>query len=172
LREHAVDQVADIAAPVREAGRAGQVRVVVAGLIVLAALAYLVWASFPQGTVYYQTVEELSRKPSDPQPVRVAGLVAQGSIERSTGTPRLQFEIVDGTGGTASTGGTGDAGSGSMKVQYDGVVPDIFGPDIEVVVEGRRDAAGVFQADTLLAKCPSRFESAVPTPGSGGEPRS
>lgn len=133
------------------ANRSGQMRVVAAGILVLGALAYLVWASLPQGTVYYQTVKELSQRPSDPQPVRVAGAVAEGSIERGGAGSSLRFDILD--------------GSDRLPVSYAGVVPDIFGPNIEVVVEGKRDAGGVFQAQTLLAKCPSRFESAVPTPG-------
>lgn len=141
------------AAPARN--RAGQLRVVAAGALVLAALVYLVGASLPQGTVYYQTVQELRQRPADPRPVRVAGAVAEGSIQRGAAESRLRFELLDG----------GDR----LPVVYRGVVPDIFGPNIEVVVEGQRDESGVFQAQTLLAKCPSRFESAVPTPD--GAPR-
>ncbi len=136
-------------------GRGGQVRVLAAGLLVLAALAYLVGASLPQGTVYYQTVAEIQRRPADAQPVRVAGLVAAGSVERG-GPAGLQFAIAD--------------GADRLPVVYHGVVPDIFGPQVEVVVEGRRDPSGVFQAQTLLAKCPSRFQSAVPTPSGANRP--
>jgi len=120
-----------------------------AGLLMFGALAYLVWASLPQGTVYYQTVAELQRQTNDPRPVRVAGIVAPGSTRKSA-PAGLEFTIQD--------------GADRLPVAYHGVVPDIFGPQIEVVVEGRRDAAGVFQAQTLLAKCPSRFQNAVPTP--------
>jgi len=45
----------------------------------------------------------------------------------------------------------------SMPVDYRGQLPDIFRPGIQVVVEGRIGADGVFHARTLLAKCPSRF---------------
>lgn len=135
--------------------RGGQMRVIMAGLLVLGALAYLVWASLPQGTVYYKTVLELRQSPRDLAPVRVAGVVAGGSIRKDPAAGRISFDVVE--------------GQDRLPVQYAGVVPDIFGPDIQVVVEGQRDAGGVFQAQTLLAKCPSRFESAVPTPG--GAPR-
>ena len=133
--------------------RVGQLRVIIAGLILLGAVAYLVWASFPQGTVYYQTVQELKQRGNDPEPIRVAGTVATGSIQRDKVSSRLQFQVSDGSDG-----------NDTLPVVYTGVVPDIFGPGIQVVVEGQRDAAGVFQAQTLLAKCPSRFQSAVPTP--------
>lgn len=136
-------------------GRSGQLRVILAGVLVLGAVAYMVMASLPQGTVYYQTVRELLQKPSDGKPVRVAGSVAEGSIKRDAAVSRVTFDVQDGTD--------------SMAVAYSGVVPDIFGPKIDVVIEGQRDASGVFQAQTLLAKCPSRFQNAVPTPG--GAPR-
>lgn len=137
-----------------EKGKGGQLRIFVAGALILGALAYLVLASLPQGTIYYQTVGELQQKEQAAgggEPVRVAGLVADGSIERDAASNLLTFEVQD--------------GNYRMPVAYSGVVPDIFGPDIEVVVEGKRDADGVFQAQTLLAKCPSRFDSAIPTPG-------
>jgi len=136
--------------------RSGQLRVAAAGLLVLGALAYLVWASLPQGTIYYQTVKELRQRATDSRPVRVAGLVAPGSIQRDLTMSRLQFAIQD--------------GADQLPVVYQGVVPDIFGPQIEVVVEGQRDAAGRFQAQNLLAKCPSRFQSAVPTPAGAARP--
>ncbi|MBO0782638.1 MAG: cytochrome c maturation protein CcmE, partial [Ktedonobacteraceae bacterium] len=53
-------------------------------------------------------------------------------------------------------------GNQTMNVAYSGVVPDIFRPGIQVVVEGRYSGQGPFQAQTLLAKCPSKFQSATP----------
>jgi cytochrome c-type biogenesis protein CcmE len=39
-------------------------------------------------------------------------------------------------------------------------VPDLFQDGAEVVVEGRMDpVAGVFVADLVLAKCPSKFQA-------------
>jgi cytochrome c-type biogenesis protein CcmE len=47
-----------------------------------------------------------------------------------------------------------------MPVYYKGgPVPDIFGEEVQVVVEGKVGPDGTFQASTLLAKCPSKFES-------------
>ena len=42
---------------------------------------------------------------------------------------------------------------------YEGVLPDTFTDDIEVVLEGRFGEDGVFQAKTLLTKCGSRYEA-------------
>jgi cytochrome c-type biogenesis protein CcmE len=41
-------------------------------------------------------------------------------------------------------------------------VPDIIGDNIEIVAEGKLDAAGTFTATNVLAKCPSRLENAAP----------
>jgi len=38
------------------------------------------------------------------------------------------------------------------------VVPDMFKSGAEIVVEGKQDAAGVFQADVLMTKCASKYE--------------
>jgi cytochrome c-type biogenesis protein CcmE len=49
--------------------------------------------------------------------------------------------------------------SGEFPVVYKGgPVPDIFGEQVEVVVEGKYLPDGTFAAETLLAKCPSKFE--------------
>ncbi|MDQ3328969.1 MAG: cytochrome c maturation protein CcmE, partial [Chloroflexota bacterium] len=49
--------------------------------------------------------------------------------------------------------------TGRVQVTYGGVVPDIFKDNVEVVLEGSYGSDRVFNADTLLAKCPSKFES-------------
>ena len=43
-------------------------------------------------------------------------------------------------------------GSGEMTVAYQGVLPDLFREGQGVVAEGVLDGAGVFEADTILAK--------------------
>ena len=45
-----------------------------------------------------------------------------------------------------------------LKVRYEDVVPDTFKDHAEVVVEGRMASDGAFDATTLLAKCPSKYE--------------
>jgi cytochrome c-type biogenesis protein CcmE len=57
-----------------------------------------------------------------------------------------------------------DSNGQSLPVVYSGIVPDIFAPGIQVVVEGHYTGQGPFQAQTLLAKCPSKFTAATPTP--------
>jgi len=44
-----------------------------------------------------------------------------------------------------------------MPVVYKGVVPDAFQPEAEVVMEGTLAPSGTFEAASLLAKCPSKY---------------
>jgi cytochrome c-type biogenesis protein CcmE len=120
--------------------------------VVLAAMGYLVFAGLSSATVYYVTVSEFQAQSAvagtgatgaATKPVRVSGYVVPGSIVRDGAL--LRFVMAD--------------GGGSLPVSYRGVVPDIFGAEIQVVVEGRPDGAGGFLATTLLAKCPSKFEA-------------
>jgi cytochrome c-type biogenesis protein CcmE len=43
-------------------------------------------------------------------------------------------------------------GSAKLPVSYKGILPDLFREGQGVVAEGSLDAAGVFRADTVLAK--------------------
>ena len=125
---------------------------VLGGLAILGALIYLVIANTQANAVYYMTVSELKSCAScAAQSVRVAGVVQDRSIVNDNAHQQIRFTIND--------------GKQSLQVVYSGVVPDIFRPGITVVVEGLYTGRGPFQAQTLLAKCPSRFQSATPTPG-------
>ena len=124
---------------------------IIAGLAIAAAVAYLVIANTGASAEYYMTISQLRACSScSAQTVRVAGIVAP-NVARNDKTQVVKFTITD-------TGGT-------LPVTYNGIIPDIFRPGIQVVVEGHL-ANGVFQAQNLLAKCPSKFQSA--TPGTGG----
>lgn len=128
--------------------------VILVGIAILGAVMYLVYTNTQANAAYYLTVAELKHcSTCTVQTVRVAGIVKAGSVVRNDQQHQLQFSISD--------------GGQSLPVTYSGVIPDIFRPGIQVVVEGHYDnshSQGTFQAQTLLAKCPSKFQSATPTP--------
>ncbi len=120
-----------------------------AGLVILGALAYLVYANTQANAVYYMTVSELkscTTAACTSQSVRVAGVVQAGSIVRNDQAQTVKFVITQ--------------GKQTLPVVYSGIVPDIFRPGIEVVVEGHYTGHDPFQAQTLLTKCPSKFQTA------------
>ncbi|MBV9228875.1 MAG: cytochrome c maturation protein CcmE [Chloroflexi bacterium] len=123
---------------------------ILAAIAILGAVVYLVFANTQASAVYYMTVSELKHCTTcAAQSVRVAGIVKAGSVARNDAQEQIAFTIVD--------------GKQTLPVTYSGVVPDIFRPGIQVVVEGHYTGQGPFKAQTLLAKCPSKFQSATPT---------
>lgn len=124
------------------------------GLVgVAAVVSYLVWTGVSETMVYYLTPAELSAKvASDPSfrevGVKMSGKVIPGSYERVDGELLHRFQVRDITDE-----------SKTFWVEYRDALPDTFTPESEVVLEGRLDDAGVFQATTLLTKCGSRYEA-------------
>ncbi len=108
------------------------------GVAVLSLALVLVLFAMRGAIVYFYTPSDLATKTVEPgQRFRLGGLVASGSVKRGAGT-KVDFGVTD----TIET----------VKVRYDGVLPDLFREGQGVVAEGKLDGAGVFQADTVLAK--------------------
>jgi len=113
------------------------------GALVAACVGYLIYSATGTSAQYYETVAEMRSHPSD-RDVRVLGTV-QDDVVRSQGGLHVRFTAVDGGQG--------------VPVDYQGLLPDIFRPGAQVVVQGRLGADGVFHAQVLETKCPSRFSS-------------
>jgi cytochrome c-type biogenesis protein CcmE len=122
-------------------------------VIALAALA-IVFVAMQGSSVYYVTIAEFHGKQANlaaDKEVRVAGKVVPGSITRDDRTKEVSFLAVDKTDPTQT-----------MKVVYDKIVPDTFKDEAEVVVTGTYNN-GVFSANEMLAKCPSKYSSTADT---------
>jgi len=115
------------------------------GAVLAACVGYLIYSAGGAAGNYYVTVAELRAHPPAGE-VRVAGVV--------------QDDVVRGEGGLLIHFTTAEGGA-RLPVVYRGPLPDIFQPGQQVVVEGRLDGDGVFQARSLFAKCPSRFTAAA-----------
>ena len=120
------------------------------GIVVIGGgLSYFIYRAMQSSWAYYYSVDEFSNISSEIQnhSLRLAGKVKKGSITRDLEKMQLTFALA----GTNS----------ELPVRYSDSVPDNFAEDIEVVVEGRLDTAGNFQADTLLTKCESKYKAKV-----------
>ncbi len=119
--------------------------------LVIAAIGYLIYTGATDATMYYLTVSELraaieTGDVAYDENMRLHGKVVNGSIRRGdVGSLRIRF--------IAHEGGV------QAPVVYTGVVPDTFRDDSEVVVEGGYGRDGTFNAHTLYAKCPSKYEA-------------
>jgi len=123
--------------------RKRQIRLVVAlGAAVLLSVA-LIYTSF--------SASSEAREPSELIGVsggsyELTGKVVDDSIERDH--PRLEFEISDRDDPTAT-----------IPVHYEGQVPDPFRDGREVIVTGTvADGVFVAEEDSLITKCPSKFQ--------------
>lgn len=124
-------------------------KLLVAGVILAGAVGYLAFAGVQSGWVYYLPVDQYVADASfHGTRVRLHGTVATDGFAASSGTLAASFQLQGHTR--------------RLPVQYRGVVPDLFKPGGDVVVEGRRDDAGVFQADVLMTKCASKYEPVSP----------
>jgi cytochrome c-type biogenesis protein CcmE len=117
------------------------------GILLSVAFLVVVGMGLPGGMVYYLTVSEFVQTPEGRDDgFRINGRVAEGSVVRAETGGEIGFLLTDGTS--------------SLQVRYRGAVPDAFTEGGEVVVEGRLDDDGAFEAHTLIAKCPSKYEAA------------
>lgn len=111
-------------------------------LAVLSLAGALVLSALRDSIVFFMTPTELSAKQVSPETrLRIGGLVKEGSLIREGLFAR--FEVTD--------------GNKSLPVIYLGALPDLFREQQGVVAEGKLDTAGIFRADTVLAKHDERY---------------
>lgn len=127
------------------------VKLLVAAGVMVAAVGFLVVNAMGSSMAYFHTVSEFQESGIglNGEPVRIGGDVLPGSIEREALASELRFTITD--------------GRATLPVVYNGVVPDIFSEEVEVVAEGTIGPDGTLVATKLLTKCPSRFEADHPS---------
>lgn len=128
-------------------GRSGGLKYILGGVVLLGVIAFVMFSSFQSNTVYYYTLPELYTQQTQltGQTVRVNGPLDKTSIQNDQKNLILKFNLVqDGH---------------VLPVVYRGVAPDTMGSGESVVAEGKLDHNGVFQADNILVKCPSKYET-------------
>ena len=115
-------------------------RFLIGGIIILAAISYLVVGGMKEAVVYFVTPSELKAKESSSANkfLRMGGMVVKGSLQKDLKTLIYRFELTDGTT--------------TFPVFFKGIPPDLFTEGKGAVVEGRIGSDGVFQATTIMAK--------------------
>jgi len=124
---------------------------------VLAILLYFAFTAFQGSAVYYLTVSEaLAQRPGlEGRTVRINGRLVPDSFRRDPDTALARFVLVDQVGEPQG-----------LTVAYPGSVPDLFfNPQSQIVVEGTFGPDGVFRAEQILVKCPSKYSAESPGTG-------
>jgi cytochrome c-type biogenesis protein CcmE len=115
-------------------------RFIIGGLVIFAALSYIVYGGMQEAIVYFVTPSELKAKESGSTNkfLRMGGMVVRGSLHKDLQNLTYRFELTD--------------GNTSFPVFFRGVPPDLFTEGKGAVVEGRIGADGIFHATTIMAK--------------------
>ena len=131
--------------------RKRRIRLVVALSVALLAASALIYTSFSAGSDE-RTAGQLLDAAVAGRTYTLAGTVKAGSVRRGQGV--LWFSVRDPHRPVA------------VRVRYTGIVPDPFREGRGVMVKVRRQG-GLFvgEKDTMVTKCPSKFQVAPPKPG-------
>lgn len=120
-------------------------------LVLVLGLVYLFVSGFRESRSDHMTVSALAGAVAsgdfEDRRVQLAGQVVTGTIEWDQYHHRPEFTVTE----------NGE----NMRVRYVGnaLIPDTFKDDSPVVLEGHwRAAEGVFAAEVVMAKCPSKYE--------------
>jgi cytochrome c-type biogenesis protein CcmE len=91
---------------------------------------------------FYSPSDLIQKQVAAGKRVRIGGLVEQGSVKKLDDA-RIEFVVTD----TVKT----------LKVNYQGLLPDLFREGQGVIAEGTVGSNGVFAADSVLAKHDEKY---------------
>jgi cytochrome c-type biogenesis protein CcmE len=163
-----------------QTGSGSRLKFLIGGLLIVAAVVYLIFSSTRASAQYFMTVEELQAKGDSitGKNLRVSGAVVGDSIQYDPQTLTLTFDVAHVTGDNKEVEAEGglaavlhaaviDPSRPRMHVVYTGVKPDLMRDEAQAIMTGKLAADGTFQADELLLKCPTKYEEAVPQQAEG-----
>lgn len=158
-----------------QTGSTGRIKFIIGGLLIVAAVIYLIISSTQASAQYFLTVDELNAKGSSVagRDLRVSGAVIGDSIQYDPQTLTLSFIVahvpgdnkeIDAEGGLAEVlhQAVSDPSRSKMQVIYNGVKPDLLRHEAQAIMTGQLGDDGIFYAEELLLKCPTKYEEAVP----------
>jgi cytochrome c-type biogenesis protein CcmE len=115
------------------------------GLVIAAAIGYLVYAGVSQSVVYFVTPSELGAAPVTGKAYRLGGMVKPGTLKWDPKRVQLDFVLSD--------------GQASIPVRHRGSPPDLFAEGRGAVVEGTWTGDGYFRASLIMAKHSEEYKA-------------
>lgn len=157
-----------------------RVKFIIGGLLIFAAIVWLIVTSTQVSAQYFLTVEELNIKGKSMigRDLRISGAVIGDSIQYNPQTLTLSFDIahvpgdnkqIEAQGGLAKVLHTAviDPNLPRLHVVYQGVKPDLLRNEAQAIITGKLGGDGIFYADELLLKCPTKYEEELPEQSGG-----
>jgi len=148
---------------------------IIGGVLILAAVVYLIASSTQASAEYFMTVDELQADgpAAVGKSLRLSGAVVGDSIQYDPGSLTLSFDVahvsgdndeIEAQGGLAEVlyQAVNDPTRQRIKVVYVGPKPDLLRGEAQAIMTGKLGEDGIFHAEELLLKCPTRYEEAVP----------
>lgn len=163
-----------------QSGSANRMKFIIGGLLIIAAVVYLIVSSTKASAQYFLTIQELNDKLNSGnsaavmnQDLRISGAVIGDTIQYDSKTLNLTFtianipgdnKVIEAQGGLAKVlhEAVVDSTQPRLQVIYNGVKPDLLRDEAQAIITGKMGQDGVFRADELLLKCPTKYEDAVP----------
>lgn len=152
-----------------------RIKFVIGGLLILAAIIYLIVSSTQANAQYFLTIDELRGKGQSlaGKEVRVSGAVLGDSIQYDSKSLNLTFTVANVPGDNKQIEAQGglaavlhqaviDPNRSRLQVVYNGPKPDLLRNEAQAIMTGTLGDDGVFHANELLLKCPTKYEDAVP----------
>jgi cytochrome c-type biogenesis protein CcmE len=116
-------------------------RLLIVIVIVIAsslAIGLMLYAIKESGNLFYPPSDIAAGKAPLGKRIRAGGMVKEGSVVRVPGTLKVVFDVTD--------------YAADVRVEYEGILPDLFSEGDGVVAAGVLNEKGVFVADEVLAK--------------------
>jgi len=158
----------------------GRSKFILGGMFILAAVVYLIFSSTQQSAEYFLTIDELKAKGNQivDKNLRLSGAVIGDSIQYDPQTLTLTFDVAHVPGDNAEIEAQGglaevlrvaiaDPTRARVTIVYVGPKPDLLRGEAQAIMTGHLGTDGIFYADELLLKCPTKYEEAVPEQAGG-----
>lgn len=150
-------------------GGGSRSRFLIGGVIMLVAIGFLILNGTLNNAQYFITVDELLSRPElTGQTVRISGAVIGDTIDYESSTLTIRFTMVhipeqtDDLALTLHQAVNDPAAQRLAIVVENEPMPDLLQHEAQAILTGRLAEDGVFYADELLLKCPTRYEEAIP----------
>jgi len=166
--------------PVRKARIGARVQSMIVSAVLLIGIAFLIISGTQNSGKFFITVDHLlERNDLHGKSVKISGAVIGNTIRFNADTKTISFTVahvpdsiaeIQSDGGLAKVLHEAVADTSATRLQIvvkNQAVPDLLRDEAQAVMTGMLDAEGVFHADELFLKCPSKYEGSLPAQSEG-----
>jgi cytochrome c-type biogenesis protein CcmE len=166
----------NVSSPEIKSTSGNRTKFILGGILIAVAIIYLIVTSTQAAAQYYLTIDELIVKGDTmkDRDIKLSGAVLGETIQYDAKALTLRFTManvpadlneIEAAGGLAEVlhQAVLDPNANRMEVVYIGPMPDLLRHEAQAIVTGRLREDGVFEADELLLKCPTRYEDEIPS---------